>query len=236
MSPGDPSPLDTLDGAFRLLASDPSPLTIDGRRIGLGLPARPIPLLELRSMLLHPSTGFAARDAALTILVDRAQHDGGAWLVGLAGVLLPGLRRTAGRLARDFPGDTSDLDCEVLAGFVEAVDGFDASRGRVAARLLWAAYRRGYRLRRRELTELSRRCGGARSTPPPVPWGHPDLVLARAVAARVLTEQEAELISATRIGDTTLPDLAAATGVAADTLRHRRRRAEWRLAAWLDHQ
>jgi hypothetical protein len=183
MSPAGPSPLDTLDDAFRLLASDPSPLTVDGRRIGLGLPARAIPLLELRSMLLHPATGFAARDAALAMLVERAQRRSGAWLVGLAGVLLPGLRRMAGRLARDFPGDTSDLDCEVLAGFVEAVDGFDAARGRVAARLLWAAYRRGDRLRRRELTELSRRCGGARSTPPPVPWGHPDLVLARAVAA-----------------------------------------------------
>lgn len=75
----------------------------------------------------HPSTGFAARYAAMMILVERAQQSGGAWLIGLAGVLLPGLRRTAGRLARDFPGDTSDLDCEVLAGFVEAVDGFDVS-------------------------------------------------------------------------------------------------------------
>jgi hypothetical protein len=236
MSPGDPSPLDTLDHAFRLLAADPTPLTLDGSALGCGLPARAIPLLELRSMLLHPSTGFAARDAALAVLVGRAQQSGGAWLVGLAGVLLPGLRRTAGRLARDFPGDTSDLDCEVLAGFVEAVDGFDAARGRVAARLLWAAYRRGDRLRRRELTELSRRSSGARSTPPPVPWGHPDLVLARAVAAKVVTVEEAELISATRIGDTALPDLAAASGVAADTLRHRRRRAEWRLVAWLDGQ
>ena len=61
----------------------------------------------------------------------------------------------------------------------------------------------------------------------------PDLVLGRAVAAGVVSVEEAELISATRIGDAHLPALAAAEGVAADTVRHRRRRAEWRLVAWL---
>ena len=222
-----------LDDAFRLLGADPEPLTLDGGDVGQGLPARPIPLVELRSMLLHPATGFAAQDAALGVLVARAQRGGGGWMVGLAGVLLPGLRRTAGRLARDFPGNTGDLDSEVLAGFVEAVDGFDPSRGRVAARLLWAAYRRGDRLRRRELAERTRRAAGWRSMPPPAPWGHPDLVLGRAVAAGVLSVEEAELISATRIGGARLPELAAAAGTAADTVRHRRRRAEWRLVAWL---
>lgn len=229
-----PSPLDTLDDAFRLLVTGPDPLTLDGAVVGRGLPARAIPLDELRSILLHPSCGFAARDAALAVLVRRAHAGEPAWKVGLAGVLLPGLRRTAGRLARGYPGDTADLDAEVLVGLLEALDRLDPSRGRVAARLLWAAYRRGDRLRRRELTETCRRSATRpRSLAPPPPWGHPDLVLARAVAEGVVNGEQAELISATRIGDVYLPDLAAELGVKSDTLRHRRRRAERRLLAWL---
>jgi hypothetical protein len=78
MLPGDPSPLDTLDHAFRLLASEPTPLTLHGGAVGRGLPARPIPLLELRSMLLHPSTGFAARHPVVEAheMVERADHIG----------------------------------------------------------------------------------------------------------------------------------------------------------------
>jgi hypothetical protein len=55
-----PSPLDTLEDAFRLLTGGPSPLVLDGREVGRDLPARPIPLGELRSMLLHPSTSYRA--------------------------------------------------------------------------------------------------------------------------------------------------------------------------------
>jgi hypothetical protein len=51
---------------------------------------RLIPLDELRGLLLHPSVGFDARDAALSWLVAWAQREGGAWLVGLAGVLFAG--------------------------------------------------------------------------------------------------------------------------------------------------
>jgi hypothetical protein len=52
-------------------------------------------------MLLHPATGFAARDAALAVLVECAQRDGGTWMVGLAGVLLssPAANNRASRTA-----------------------------------------------------------------------------------------------------------------------------------------
>lgn len=229
-----PSPLDTLDDAFALLVAGPYPLALEGAAIGCGLPARPIPLDELRSILLHPSCSFAARDAALTALVHRARMGEPAWTVGLAGVLLPGLRRTAGRLTRGYPCDTADVDAEVLAGLLEALDRLDPAGGRVAARLLWAAYRRGDRLRKRELGEVCRRAASRpRSLAPRQPWGHPDLVLARAVAEGVVTGEQAELIGATRIGDVPVGDLAAELGVTPDTLRHRRRRAERRLVAWL---
>jgi len=70
------SALDVAEATFRLLATGPGALSVDGRRLGHGLPRRPIPLGELASVLMHPSTGFAARDAAWRLLVERARVDG----------------------------------------------------------------------------------------------------------------------------------------------------------------
>jgi hypothetical protein len=226
------SPLDTLERAFQLLVVGPEPLALDGAQVE-GLPSRMIALDELRSMLLHPSTSFATRDAAMGLVVRCAQAGCAQWRVGLAGVLLPGLRRMAGRVVRDYPGDAADVDAEILVGLLEALDGFDPGRGHVAARLVWAAYRRGARLRSAELAESDRRAVLAELRLPGRAWGHPDVVLARAVTAGVVSAEEAELIGETRIGGVYLPTLAAGMGVAADTLRHRRRRAELRLVAWL---
>ena len=46
------------------------------------------------------------------------------------------------------------------------------------------------------------------SAAPPRPWGHPDLVLAKAVRAGVIGAADAELIGATRLGDVDLADAA----------------------------
>src|SRR6266540_3503854 len=97
-------PFDQVDTVFRLLTTGPQPLSLDGRQVGYGLPTRQIPLDELRARLLHPSTSFAARDAAMAVLLAQAKAEGGAAVVGLVGVLLPGLRpqprRPRGRDAR----------------------------------------------------------------------------------------------------------------------------------------
>src|SRR6266508_4121751 len=53
------SSFDTLETCFRLLTSGPAPLTLDGRHVGHGLPARPIPLGELRVLLQHPPSTTA---------------------------------------------------------------------------------------------------------------------------------------------------------------------------------
>jgi hypothetical protein len=91
--PHEQSPFAVLQRAFTLLTSDPHPLAIHGSEVGHGLPDRLIGLGELRSRLLHPSCRYATRDAAVTLLLHRAQTEGGAWTVGLAGVLLPGQDR-----------------------------------------------------------------------------------------------------------------------------------------------
>ncbi len=231
---GEVRPLDVLDRSFRLLVCEPAPLSLDGCAVGHGLPARSIPLDVLRSLLLHPSVGFDARDAALTWLVGRAQTDGGVWLVGLAGVLLPGIGRRVYPLCRAFPRLAPDLEAEALAGLVQAVRSWRLGEDRVATRLVWAAARGAHRLLRRETTLRDREASvGLRLEPPPRPPAHGDLLLAQAVRAGVLSRVDAELIAATRVEEVPLRELAGRWGRGYEALRKRRYRAEAALARWL---
>src|SRR6266545_1095872 len=66
------SPFDTLETCFRLLSTGPACLALDGRRLGHGLPARRIPLGELRVLLQHPAATSELRRADLQELVRDA--------------------------------------------------------------------------------------------------------------------------------------------------------------------
>jgi hypothetical protein len=87
-------------------------------------------------MLFRPGANVSVQRAVLVQLVRRARQHRGAWLVGLAGVLLPGLPRLPARHALDCPGDTADLDATMLAGLLEQLDAPGASSEEVAERLL----------------------------------------------------------------------------------------------------
>jgi hypothetical protein len=231
---GGSRPLEVLDRSFRLLVCEPGPLTLDGRSVGHGLPARPIPLDALRSLLLHPSVDFDARDAALSWLVGRAQAEGGAWLVGLAGVLLPGIGRRVYPLCRAFPRLAHDLEAEALVSLLQAVQAWQLGEDRVATRLVWAAARGAHRLLRRETALGDREASvGLRLEPPPRPPAHGDLLLAQAVRAGVLSRMDAELIAASRVEEIPLRQLAGRWGAGYEALRKRRYRAEAALARWL---
>src|SRR5580704_7946332 len=138
--------LDAVDAAFRLLTADPRPLAVHASRLARGLPDRPVPLDELRVLLLHPATSAAARNTVWAELVRRARAGDPAWTVGLAGIAMPGLRRAAGSLAAAYRGDPADLQAEVLTGFlaaVRALDPDDLDQVPLASRLCWAAWRAG---------------------------------------------------------------------------------------------
>ena len=120
-----PEPFDAADAAFRLLCTGPQPLALHASRVAAGLPDRPVPLDELRVLLLHPSTSAAARNAVWAELVRRARAGDPAWTVGLAGIAMPGLRRAVGSLAAAYRGDPADLQAEVLTGFLAAVRALD---------------------------------------------------------------------------------------------------------------
>ena len=126
--PAAPEPFDAADAAFRLLCAGPQPLALHASQVAAGLPDRPVPLDELRVLLLHPSTSAGARNAVWAELVRRARAGGPAWTVGLAGIAMPGLRRAAGSLAAAYRGDPADLQAEVLTGFLAAVRALDTGR------------------------------------------------------------------------------------------------------------
>jgi len=234
---GELRPLGVLDRSFALLVCEPSPLALDGAAVGHGLPARPIPLGELRRLLLDPGIGFDGRDAALTWLVARAQVDAGAWLVGLAGVLLPGIGRRVYPLCRAYPRLAHDLEAEALAGLIQAVRGWPCGQDRVATRLVWSAARAAHRLLAREVQVGQHEVNvGLELEPPTQKTGHGELVLAEAVAAGVVSATDAELVAASRIQEVPLRELATGWGVGYEALRKRRQRAEARLAGWLTDQ
>ena len=140
------SPLDSADLSFRALTAGPQPLTLHAASVAAGLPDRLIPLDELRALLLHPATGARARNQVWAELVRRARSGSPAWVVGLVGVAMPGLRRAAATLSARYRGDPADLQIEILTGFLAALRALDISdldRVPLASRLCWAAWRAG---------------------------------------------------------------------------------------------
>ncbi|MET8983239.1 hypothetical protein ABZX85_47500 [Streptomyces sp. NPDC004539] len=225
-------PLDTVRESFALLAGGPEPLTVDGRRIR-GLPPRHLPLDELRTLLLNPACPRLTRDAVWTLLVRRSRRDGAPWVLACAGMALPALAGVVRRLTDSLPGDSPDLQAEVVSGFLHALASVDVVRPRVLPRLRWAAYRQGHAALTRTLNSPTPVAPGFGPAVPRLPWGHPDLVLARAVREAVLTRTEADLIGSTRLDDTTVTDWADRHRTTPNAAYKTRRRAETRLAAYL---
>ncbi|WP_460393606.1 hypothetical protein [Actinophytocola sediminis] len=225
-------PLDAARSAFEWLVTGPHPVSIDGRLFH-GLPARRVPLNELRDRLLRRGCPHTLRDGVWAHLVLRARTEGGPWTVGAVGVALPALISIAASLSARFAGDPRDIHAAVLAGFVAELATVDLRRPRVMVRLRWAAYRAGHACVREALDAPVPSGHGFRSTMPPAPWGHPDFVLARAVAERAITAGEAELIGSTRLEGVPLVDAAAERNLSYQAVKKARQRAERRLVAYL---
>src|SRR5215216_737205 len=127
------SPLDTVEITFRLLATGPQPLALHGHTIGLRRDS--IGLWDLRGLLFHPATDVGVQRAALVELVGRARRHRGAWMIGLVGVLLPGLREHGACRADGRSGGT------VLVSLLEGLDDPDMSKEAAAESLLQTVVR-----------------------------------------------------------------------------------------------
>ncbi|WP_216209797.1 hypothetical protein [Amycolatopsis aidingensis] len=227
-----PNSLDVARDTFTWLVTGPDPLSLNGRLFP-GLPARHIPLDEVRDQLLARRCPQATRDAVWAHLVLRSRTEGATWTVAAVGVALPALTSVAATLTDRFAGDPADVHAEVVRGFLAALSTVDLRPPRIMLRLRWEAYRSGYQALEEALAGPTPVAPGFRSTPPHPPWGHPDLVLARAVADGVLTPTEAALIGATRLEEVPVADWAAWHQTGEWAVYKARKRAELRLVAYL---
>lgn len=229
---GERNSLDVARDSFALLVTGPRPLSLDGRRFS-GLPQRRLALDEVRDLLLARRCPQSTSDEVWAALVRRSRSSGPAWVVGATGVALPALISVAAMLARRCPGDPSEVHAEVLRGFLEALRTVDVDRPWVVLRLRWAAFRAGHAALGRVFANEKRHV--VRASEHSV-GGHPDLVLARAVADGVLTATTADLIGTTRLESVSITEWAARRGVTEWAAYKARRRAELRLATYLREQ
>jgi len=236
------SPLSIADEVFTTLGRGPEPLSLHPRDLlGEDAPSYgpewrsgPIPLAVLRDRMRRADTPLRVKTRAWSLLVTKAQQEGGVWTVAAVGVALPRLVRLATELAGGDHDGRAELDAEVLAGFLEALARANPASVQLFPHLLRQARRGGLAwLRHQRAADTPLADTGHHSTTPTRPWGHPDLVLAAAVAAGVITTAEAALIGATRLEDHTVSSLAAGARLGEATVLKRRQRAERRLTGYL---
>ena len=232
--------LDAVDTAFAALTGEPAPLSLDLGKLGLapgeheGLPAGVTALPVLRSWLLKHPHAYAARDAVWGELIRRARLDGPAWVIAATAMAMPALRRYAGQLRTGWSGDAHDLDAEIVTGFLAALrDRVDLERPAPYAALCKAAWRAGFELRRRDGAEAVpvedlEHVTGPRT--PKRPYGHPDLLVRRAVELGIIDSGDEQAYIDLRLGRRAVEPIAARLGLQIDTLRRRVERIDHRIA------
>jgi hypothetical protein len=236
--------LDAVDTAFAALTGEPAPLSLDLDELGLPpgdhkhIPAGVIALPALQAWLLKHPRAYKVRDTVWGELIRRARLDGPAWTVAATAMALPALRRYAGQLRAGWSGDADDLDAEILTGFLTALrDRVDLARPAPYAGLCKAAWRAGYELRRRDGAEAVpvedvEHVTGPRT--PKRPYGHPDLLVRRAVELGIVDPGDEQAYIDLRLGRRAVEPIAARLGLAVDTLRRRVERIDTRIADALE--
>ncbi|MFI7335233.1 hypothetical protein [Micromonospora aurantiaca (nom. illeg.)] len=229
------SPLDAADVAFALLTSDPEPLSIncDAFSPDVGLPAGVMTLPAVRDWLLAHPRAFLARDAVWAEVIRRARLDGPQWVIGAVGMAMPALRRYARQLRAGYRGDPDDIEAEILAGFLAALrDHVDLARPAPYAALCRAGWRAGHKVRQQagEFTPVEdvEHATGPRT--PRVPYGHPDVLVRRAVRLGILDECDEQPYIDVRLGRRAIEPIAARLGLTTDALRMRLGRIDTRIA------
>lgn len=151
---------------------------------------------EVRVLLLKRQTSWVTKDAVWQELIRRAHATPEPWTTVAAAMMMPGLKHIGNKLGARFPGERNDLDSEILEGFLQALDVAGAQAPKVYGQLYWAAFRRGHEVcnaERRRAMNRSELTDTATNVRPAS--GHPDLVLADALLAGVVTRQQADLVS-----------------------------------------
>ena len=230
------SALDAAATAFAALTCEPAPLGLDCAAFGsdTGLPQRVMPLPALRDWLLRHPRAYTARDEVWRELIRRARLDGPHWVVAAVGMAMPALQQYAAQLAEGYDGGPADVDAEIVTGFLTALrDRVDLAKDAPYASLCRAAWRAGrdLRLQQREylpVEDIDHVAAGPRA--PKVPYGHPDLLVRRAVTLGIVDQEDEQAYIDVRLGHRAIEPIAAAIGVSVDALRMRLSRIDSRIA------
>ncbi|MBF6238699.1 hypothetical protein IU474_16745 [Nocardia otitidiscaviarum] len=232
------SPLMVVRSAFDAMAADPVGLPPECV-IALGGPVASWG--RLREALCEPGLSLTAVDTVWAWLVRRARQGDAGHVAALTcvGMALPMLTNISRRVTRSAFCVPYDAEAQILDAFLAAIGRVDLSRPGVWPRLRWAAFVGGRAWVRGEVAAAIPTMGltnAGEDFARPVATakqGHPELLLAQAVAEGVLDADAAGLIATTRLQKHTLTAMAAESGLPYKRLEKRRSRAEARLAAWL---
>ncbi|MFD0328238.1 hypothetical protein ACFQZC_08455 [Streptacidiphilus monticola] len=214
-------PLETVEREFRRIGRE-RVVEVEVGDLGRHLPQHLLDVIELRALVLHPSTSPRDRGLIWERLTGLALEDGAVaetWRLVVCGMVMPGLRRAAGRLCPLLREHNLDLQQAMLTGLWEALTGLRhkpvARPVAIPSRLVWAADRAARAYRDEVLAHEARRGAAlerAASVRQPI---HPDALLALAVRRGVLDAAQAELIGRTRLEGCRLERWPNSGGVAA---------------------
>ena len=246
------SALGVAEKVFSLLQRGPAPLSLTPRDLRRDIPAgdhpiavggvlageEPVSLWSLRELAVRRELPVAVVNRMWTLLVAGAQTGGETWTVGAVGMALPALFSLASDLSGTRRQECADLDGEILGGFLSGLAlarpgtrglfPFLLRHARDAGLAFVTAQRLAAHARPLAHDSLDRLLTAGPSV-------HLDQVLAELIDARVISGEEAELITTTRLEGISDRQAAAAAGLPYDTLRKRRLRAERKVAAYLCH-
>ncbi|WP_034261855.1 hypothetical protein [Actinospica robiniae] len=229
-------PLNVIRRAFATQLAAPRPLALDGALLGAGLPARVLPLHEIKSLLMSPQTPAAAKRALWGAVIARSKAGMSEWTTAALGLAYPGLATVFRRACKNGPGNWQDIQAELVTEFLVALGEIDVSdpqihdvAGWLCARALSASWkaRKAEETKAESLSSHSAAIGL-------FPAGHPDHVLEHAVALGVLTAQQADLIGRIYLEDEHHTALASRYGISVATLYRRRQEAVTALAAGIE--
>ncbi|MCP2320963.1 hypothetical protein APR12_006353 [Nocardia amikacinitolerans] len=240
------SPLAVMRSGFEKIAAEALPTDPRPVPTPQAAPAGPVRTWgQLRERLWDSATPMAEVDAIWVWLLDRVRAEAEAEaedaMLVCAGLAAPMLSRTINEYATSSNTARHDIESEVLTAFLGHLVRVGLDEPGVWHRLRWGAYRAmlkaAYQQQTgatvvgdldRDLAPLGGRVQAIAAGP-----GHPETVLAQAVAAGVISQEAAELIAASRWEGRSLTALAAERGVSLWKLRKARPRAERALLAWL---
>lgn len=227
-----PRPLVAVEAQFERIAADPVPLSAAA---AAALPQAPVTWGRLRELLADTSVPYEVMDVDLVWvwLIERARRNGEQAVLACAGLALPMMAATAARLARRVGDDRADAEAALLAGFLDGVARLNLAQLHPWLALRWHTFKAGRAWEKPEATGPTCVPPEDLDTRPAGPQGHPELLLAQAVAEGVIDQDGAELISETRLAGRKLVAVAADRTELYKTLAKRRRKAERRLQRWL---